>query len=163
MSHYTKISEKRTELEEGGSDVEDYLNNFLEGVRDDVLMIGQISLDEVQEEERRLRDEHVTYVEQQKRLEQLIKQKILVLEEEAKKRIAHYLREKRALMKKMEVKRSKIQAFMVRVVMFLFFVFVDCAEAEGAASSGSTQQSFPKEREPAEGNSRVAKGGSQGL
>ena len=47
MHYYKKITEKKTELEEDG-DIEDYLNNFLEGVRDDVLMIGQISLEEVQ-------------------------------------------------------------------------------------------------------------------
>ena len=59
----------------------------------------------VQEEEKRLRDEHISYLEQQKRLEQLIKQKVLILEEEAKKRIAQYLKEKRQLMKKMAVSR----------------------------------------------------------
>ena len=47
VHYYKKITEKKTELEEEG-DIEDYLNNFLEGVRDDVLMIGQISLEEVQ-------------------------------------------------------------------------------------------------------------------
>lgn len=39
-----------------------YLNEFEEGVKDDVVMLGQISLEEVQEEEKRLRDEHIQWV-----------------------------------------------------------------------------------------------------
>lgn len=39
-----------------------YLNEFEEGVKDDVVMLGQISLEEVQEEEKRLRDEHIQLV-----------------------------------------------------------------------------------------------------
>ena len=41
-------------------------------------------------------------MEQQKRLELLIQQKIRILEEEAKKRIANYLREKRKMSKRLE-------------------------------------------------------------
>ena len=37
----------------------EYLDEFEEGVKDEVVMLGQISLDEVQEEEKRLRDEHI--------------------------------------------------------------------------------------------------------
>jgi hypothetical protein len=35
------------------------LDEFEEGVKDEVVMLGQISLEEVQEEEKRLRDEHI--------------------------------------------------------------------------------------------------------
>ena len=47
MNYYKRITERKTEMEES-EDIDDYLGNFLDGVRDDVLMIGQISLEEVQ-------------------------------------------------------------------------------------------------------------------
>ena len=40
----------------------EYLDEFEEGVKDDVLMINQISLEDIQEEEKHLRDEHVQWV-----------------------------------------------------------------------------------------------------
>lgn len=59
----------------------------------------------LQDEEKRLRDEHISYLEQQKRIEALVKAKLLILEEEAKKRVAWYLKEKRRLIHRSEVKR----------------------------------------------------------
>ena len=42
-----------------------YLDHFEAGVKDDVVMLGTISLEDVQEEEKQLRDEHVQYLEQE--------------------------------------------------------------------------------------------------
>lgn len=36
-----------------------YVNQFDDGVKDDLLMIGNVSLEDVQAEERQLRDEHI--------------------------------------------------------------------------------------------------------
>ena len=36
-----------------------YMNQFDDGVKDDLLMIGNIGLEDVQAEERQLRDEHI--------------------------------------------------------------------------------------------------------
>lgn len=41
------------------SELGPYLDDFEEGIKDEVVMLGQISLEEVQEEEKRLRDEHI--------------------------------------------------------------------------------------------------------
>ena len=46
VTSYQNISELKMELE--GSDVDDYVGRFDQGVQDDVLMIGSISLEEVQ-------------------------------------------------------------------------------------------------------------------
>lgn len=42
-----------------------YLDDFEKGVKDDLLVIGNVSLEDVQEEERQLRDEHIQYLEQE--------------------------------------------------------------------------------------------------
>lgn len=41
------------------SEMSPYINQFEDGVKDDLLMIGNISLEDVQEEEKQLRDEHI--------------------------------------------------------------------------------------------------------
>jgi hypothetical protein len=49
--------ELKLEIEK--AELGEYLDEFEEGVKDEVVMLGQISLEEVQEEEKRLRDEHI--------------------------------------------------------------------------------------------------------
>ena len=46
VQSYKKITELKTEIED--PNIEDYLEKFDEGVRDDILMIGSIELDDVQ-------------------------------------------------------------------------------------------------------------------
>lgn len=54
------FSELKLEIEK--CELDPYLDHFEEGVKDEVVMLGQISLEEVQEEEKRLRDEHIELV-----------------------------------------------------------------------------------------------------
>ena len=61
--YYDEISELKLTLEE--EEMSPYLDHFDTGVKDDVVMLGSISLDEVQEEEKHLRDEHIQYLEQE--------------------------------------------------------------------------------------------------
>ena len=57
----------------------------------------------VQDEERRLRDEHIAYQEQEAAAARHSQQEMLLREEEAKKRVARNLKEKRKLIKRREV------------------------------------------------------------
>ncbi|XP_046362564.2 uncharacterized protein LOC124139499 [Haliotis rufescens] len=93
IPNYEKISELRLEMEKG--EVDPYLRQFEDEVRDDVVMLGSISLEEVQEEERRLRDEHVRYLEQEALRARKQQEKLLHREEEAKTRVAKVTKEKR--------------------------------------------------------------------
>ncbi|KAJ8321997.1 hypothetical protein KUTeg_000468 [Tegillarca granosa] len=97
---YSKISELKLEIEK--SEMKPYLDHFEEGVKDDVVMLGSISLEEVQDEEKRLRDEHIRYLDQeaQRKLEQ--KEEIQEREEEAKRRMAAYTKERRTEIAKRE-------------------------------------------------------------
>ena len=56
----------------------------------------------LQDEELRLRDEHIVYQEQEARMQRDRQQEVLVREEEAKKRVAHELKEKRRLIARQE-------------------------------------------------------------
>lgn len=58
---------------------------------------------ELQEEEHRLRDEHIAYQEQEAEAARHRQQEILMREEEAKKRVARNLKEKRRIIKRREV------------------------------------------------------------
>lgn len=49
--------ELKLEMEE--EEMSPYMNQFDDGVKDDLLMIGNIALEDVQAEERQLRDEHI--------------------------------------------------------------------------------------------------------
>lgn len=51
-----------------------------------------------------MRDEHIAYEEQEAAKERLRKQILLVREEEAKKRVARNMKEKRKLIKRREVR-----------------------------------------------------------
>ena len=60
----------------------------------------------MQDEERRLRDEHIAYQEQEATAARHSQQEMLLREEEAKKRVARNLKEKRKLIKRREVSLS---------------------------------------------------------
>ncbi|KAL5014640.1 hypothetical protein ScPMuIL_008910 [Solemya velum] len=100
VPNYSKISELRMAMEEAS--IEPYVDTFEEGVQDDVVMLGSISLDEVQDEEQRLRDEHVRYLDQEAQRSRTKQEEILYREEEAKKRVAKYVKDKRTELKKIE-------------------------------------------------------------
>ncbi|XP_035825164.1 uncharacterized protein LOC101851493 [Aplysia californica] len=109
-----KIDELRLQIEE--EELKSYLLDFEEGVRDDVVMVGSISLEEVQEEERRLRDEHVLYLEQEAVRTRNREEDILHREEEAKKRMAAFVKEKRAFLeRKEELLRQREKLLMDRL------------------------------------------------
>ena len=86
-----------------------YLDHFEAGVKDDVVMLGSITLDDVQEEEKHLRDEHVEYLEQEAAEARERQQELLRKEEEAKKRVAKFTQMKREELQKREVSYSFIK------------------------------------------------------
>lgn len=91
-----------------------YLDHFEAGVKDDVVMLGSISLEDVQEEEKHLRDEHVQYLEQEADEARKREQEILRREEEAKKRVAKFTQLKREEIQRREVKHcSKISQYKI--------------------------------------------------
>ncbi|KAK7489378.1 hypothetical protein BaRGS_00019322 [Batillaria attramentaria] len=92
VSNYEKISELRLEIEK--EELAAYLADFERDVQDDVVMLGSISLEEVQEEERRLRDEHVSYLQQEALAKRQREQLLLQREEEVKQRELLKQREK---------------------------------------------------------------------
>ncbi|XP_064652604.1 uncharacterized protein LOC135503146 [Lineus longissimus] len=100
VDNYKKISELRLEMED--IDIAPYVERFEDDVRDDILMIGSISLEEVQEEERRLRDEHVLFQEQEAKRTKGQQEKIVLLEEKTKKHIARTMKEKRDYLSRRE-------------------------------------------------------------
>ncbi|XP_041361349.1 uncharacterized protein LOC121377431 [Gigantopelta aegis] len=93
VPNYQKISELRLEIEE--AKLGPYLEDFADGVKDDVVLLGEISLDEIQDEERRLRDEHIAYQDQEAVRSRQTEEKLLRLEEEVKLRVAKFTKEKR--------------------------------------------------------------------
>lgn len=80
-----------------------YLAEFERGVEEDVVMLGSISLEEVQEEERRLRDEHVAYLQQEAANKRQREQQLLQRQEEVKERVALYVRQRRKEIAEREV------------------------------------------------------------
>lgn len=92
-----------------------YLAEFERGVEDDVVMLGNISLEEVQEEERRLRDEHVTYLQQEAAAKRRREQLLLQREEEVKERLALYVRHRRKEIAEREVSAvSRVKRYLNR-------------------------------------------------
>lgn len=80
-----------------------YLAEFEQGVEEDVVMLGSISLEEVQEEEQRLRDEHVAYLQQEAAYKRKREQQLLQRQEEVKERVALYVRQRRKEIAEREV------------------------------------------------------------
>ncbi|XP_072175940.1 uncharacterized protein [Diadema setosum] len=97
---YRQISHLRQEMEE--EPIDPYIDRFEDNIRDDVLMIGNISLEEVQEEERRLRDEHIAYQQQEAQLARKRQEDILFKEEKAKRHVTDVMKEKRKELAKRE-------------------------------------------------------------
>ena len=94
-------AELRLEMEQ--EELAAYLAEFERGVEEDVVMLGSISLEEVQEEERRLRDEHVTYLQQEAANKRKREQQLLQRQEEVKERVALYVRQRRKEIAEREV------------------------------------------------------------
>ncbi|KAK6182267.1 hypothetical protein SNE40_009987 [Patella caerulea] len=94
IPNYTRISELRLQIED--DELKQYVSRFDTAVKDDVVMLGKIPLEEIQEEERRLRDEHVLYLEQESTLARQREEHLLHREEEAKTRTAKFVKDKRA-------------------------------------------------------------------
>ncbi|XP_013405388.1 uncharacterized protein LOC106170172 [Lingula anatina] len=114
VPNYQKISELRLAMEE--EDIQEYVEGFETDVRDEVLMIGNISLEEIQEEEKRLRDEHIAYQQQEAEIARQRQEGILISEEQAKKRMAKRLKEKRRLLaKREEIAQQKERLLMDRL------------------------------------------------
>ncbi|XP_022101493.1 uncharacterized protein LOC110985071 [Acanthaster planci] len=98
--NYKKISVLRQEMEE--EEIDPYISQFDDTIRDDVLMIGNISLEEVQEEERRLRDEHIAFQQQEAILARRHQEDILLREEKAKGHVTKIMKEKRKALSRRE-------------------------------------------------------------
>ncbi|XP_030829615.1 uncharacterized protein LOC582863 isoform X1 [Strongylocentrotus purpuratus] len=106
---YRQISHLRQELEE--EKIDPYIDRFEDNVRDDVLMIGNISLEEVQEEERRLRDEHIAYQQQEAQLARNRQENILLKEERSKKHVTDVMKKKRkelSLREELSLQRERL-------------------------------------------------------
>ena len=102
LQHFAALSpDLRVQIEE--EELQSYLADFEAGVKDEVVLLGSISLEEVQEEERRLRDEHVKYLGQEAERERNREERLLAREEAARARLAQLLREKREFLERREV------------------------------------------------------------
>ncbi|XP_045180354.2 uncharacterized protein LOC123539694 isoform X3 [Mercenaria mercenaria] len=114
VDKYQKITKLKLEMEE--SEMSPYLDHFEAGVRDDVLMIGNVSLEDVQTEERQLRDEHIQYLEQEASEARSRHQELLRREEDAKKRVAKYTQDRREdLQRREEMLRQREKLLMERL------------------------------------------------
>ena len=82
----------------------EYLDEFEQDVKNDVLMIGNISLEDIQEEERRLRDEHIAYQKQEAQVQKEQLQELLHKEEQAKKEVSRVAKAKKKAIEKQEVR-----------------------------------------------------------
>ncbi|XP_074656241.1 uncharacterized protein LOC141909627 [Tubulanus polymorphus] len=101
VDSYKQIADLRLQIEE--EEIRRYVEEFEQRIKDDVLMIGSISLDEIQDEEKRLRNEHVLYQSQEAERARTIQEEIVVREELAKKHIAEMLKEHRKHLQNREV------------------------------------------------------------
>lgn len=114
VEKYQKISKLKLEMQE--SEMSPYLDHFEAGVRDDLLMIGNVSLEDVQAEEHQLRDEHIQYLEQEANEAKSRHQELLRREEDAKKRVAKYTQERRQdLLRREELLRQREKLLMERL------------------------------------------------
>ena len=84
IDNYKNITDLRLQTEK--ADIEDYIRVFERGNKDDMLMIGSIGLEVVQEEERRLQEKHVTYWESEAFWEEDRKWRIQIFDVQAKRR-----------------------------------------------------------------------------
>ncbi|EDO30431.1 predicted protein, partial [Nematostella vectensis] len=73
----------------------EYIEEFEKKMQEEIVMIGQISLEEIQDEERHLRDEHIAFQQQQAKVQRQRLEEIMERMEEAKKTVMHKLKERR--------------------------------------------------------------------
>ncbi|XP_028404973.1 uncharacterized protein LOC114527499 isoform X2 [Dendronephthya gigantea] len=97
---YQYIDELKLQMAD--STVEKYVEDFHQDVEDEILMIGSITLEDVQEEERHLRDEHIQYQQQLSDIQRKRQEDILVREELAKKNVMERLKERRKALRRRE-------------------------------------------------------------
>jgi hypothetical protein len=100
--HREKIDDLKMQMSDPHL-VGEYLDEFEQDVKDDVLMIGNISLEDIQEEERRLRDEHISYQKQEAQVQKERLQELLHKEEQAKKEVSRIAKAKKKAIEKQEV------------------------------------------------------------
>ena len=93
VDNYKNITHLRLQTEK--ADIEDYIRVFERGNKDDMLMIGSIGLEVVQEEERRLQEKHVTYWESEAFWEEDRKWRIQIFDVQAKRRAAYAIWQER--------------------------------------------------------------------
>ncbi|XP_057308593.1 uncharacterized protein LOC130646936 [Hydractinia symbiolongicarpus] len=96
-SDQQKIHQKQVlELKQGlaEEEIKVYLDEFEKQVEQEILMIGNISLEDVQDEERRLREEHISFQQQQAKVQRQRQQEILQAMERAKKYVMSKYKEK---------------------------------------------------------------------
>ena len=93
IDNYKNITDLRLQTEK--ADIEDYVRVFERGNKDDMLMIGSIGLEVVQEEERRLQEKHVTYWESEAFWEEDRKWRIQIFDVQAKRRAAYAIWQER--------------------------------------------------------------------
>lgn len=114
ISNYEKISELQLEMEK--EELSAYLAEFEREVEDEVIMIGSISLEEVQEEERNLRDEHIRYLAQEAVTKRRREEWLLRKEEEVKQRVARHMRDcRKEIADREEVLRQREKLLMERL------------------------------------------------
>lgn len=101
--HREKIDDLKMQISEPRP-LGDYLDEFDQDVKEDVLMIGNISLEDIQEEERRLRDDHISYQKQEANLQRDRLQELLQKEEQAKKEVTKVSKDKKKAIQKREVR-----------------------------------------------------------
>ncbi|XP_068706194.1 uncharacterized protein [Montipora foliosa] len=92
------------ELKQGvANDPIDYYDEeFEKRMEDEILMVGNISLEMVQEEERRLRDEHIAYQQQEAKVQRERQEDLLMREAKARKEVMRVMREKRKRLQQRE-------------------------------------------------------------
>ncbi|XP_019628555.1 PREDICTED: uncharacterized protein LOC109473086 [Branchiostoma belcheri] len=97
---YRKITELKVQMEE--EPIPAYIDEFERDVEDDMLHIASISLEEVQEEEKRLRDEYIAYQKQEADLHRSRQEDLAKQAEGAKKRVSTVNKDKLRELRKKE-------------------------------------------------------------
>ncbi|CAH1247647.1 OFCC1 [Branchiostoma lanceolatum] len=97
---YRKITELKVQMEE--EPIPAYIDEFEKDVEDDMLHIASISLEEVQEEEKRLRDEYIAYQKQEADLHRNRQEDLAKQAEGAKKRVSTVNKDKLRELRKKE-------------------------------------------------------------
>nr|XP_002734565.1 PREDICTED: uncharacterized protein LOC100373469 [Saccoglossus kowalevskii] len=107
---YKKIKELTLEMED--EEIDAYVTDFDTDIKDQAVMIADVSLEEIQDHERRLRDEHISYQQQEMLVAKRRHEAIAMKEEKAKKRIITLLKEKKKELAKREelaLQRERLQ------------------------------------------------------